>query len=96
MDNAVAWEQADAQKHQQSQVLGPLCLRFHHTHSSRNAMKITKVMCRFQELTHMGPLEDPVKLATRVIRSFTASQDSVAWATLPASEYIRTQQQSKL
>ena len=60
------------------------------------AQAIVEVMCRFQELTHMGPLEDPVRLATRVIKSFAASQDSVAWAALPAAKSIPTQEHGKL
>lgn len=44
----------------------------------------------------MGPLEDPVKLALQVTRSFDASKDKDAWAALPVSESMPVQGHSKL
>ena len=63
--------------------------------SLRRAKQIL-MCCRYEGLTHMGPLEDPVKLAVRVTRSFTASKDKDAWAALPVSESIPVQDHSKL
>ena len=67
-------------------------------HGSRYGpmMKVAQFCCRFEGLTHMGPLEDPVKMALRVTRSFNASQDKNAWAALPVSESVPVQDRCKL
>ena len=44
----------------------------------------------------MGPMEDPVKLASKITRSFNACRDRDTWAALPLSESIAVQDHSKL
>lgn len=44
--------------------------------------------CSFEGLTHLGPLEDPVRVASKALQMFQASKDSKTWADLPPSEII--------
>jgi hypothetical protein len=40
---------------------------------------------RFQGLGHLGPLQDPARVAARVAAALYAARDAAAWAALPRS-----------
>ncbi len=73
-----------------------LALAFSCNHASRNIAYNEHISCRHEGLTHMGPMEDPVKLASKITRSFNACRDRDTWAALPLSESIAVQDHSKL
>ncbi|KAL3146229.1 hypothetical protein ABBQ32_002929 [Trebouxia sp. C0010 RCD-2024] len=49
---------------------------------------------RFHGLGHLGPLEDPITVASRALHCFDASRQQSAWAALPRSETIQAAQLS--
>ena len=54
------------------------------------------LLYRFAGLAHLGPLEDPVRVAARAVQTFEASKDAAAWASLPIEETIAILPQAKL
>ncbi|KAL3157244.1 hypothetical protein ABBQ38_001480 [Trebouxia sp. C0009 RCD-2024] len=47
---------------------------------------------RFDGLGHLGPLEDPITVASRALHCFDASRRQSAWAALPWSETFQAAQ----
>ena len=45
-------------------------------------------MRRFEGLGHMGPMQDPARVAQRAAATLTASLDAAAWAALHKSQTL--------
>ena len=56
---------------------------------SKRACTATKsCMRRFEGLEHLGPMQDPARVAQRLATVLTASVDAAAWAALPRSQTL--------
>ena len=57
------------------------------TLSSKPDAKLS-VFCSFEGVAHLGPLEDPIRVASRAMACFRASKDKAAWLALPPAAVI--------